>query len=76
MPPGPNDNVVTRDLNVGQDYAIRVEEIDAKYHGKLMDNVTWRMDVWSQRKFGDRQANATAHCFSRRLAQPETRATC
>ena len=63
VPPGPNDNVVTRDLNVGQDYAIRVEEIDAKYHGKLMDNVTWRMDVWSQRKFGDRQANATAHCF-------------
>ena len=41
-----------------------MEELDAKYHGKLMDNVTWRMNVWSQRKFGERQANATAHCFN------------
>ena len=73
-------NVITNDLNVGQDYAIRVEELDAKYHGKLMDNVTWRMDVWSQRKFGERQENATAHCFNfnapRRPATPGTFATC
>ncbi len=61
--PGPNDNVVTQDMSVGEDYAIRVEELDAKFRGKLMDHVTWRMNVWSQRKFGDRQENATAHCF-------------
>ena len=65
MPPAtPDGNVITNDLNVGQDYAIRVEELDAKSHGKLMDNVTWRMNVWSQRKFGERQENATAHCFN------------
>ncbi len=70
LPPGnvppatPDGNVITNDLNVGQDYAIRVDELDAKAHGKLMDNVTWRMDVWSQRKFGERQENATAHCFN------------
>ncbi len=62
-PPDQQGNVITNDLNVGQDYAIRVEELDAKSHGRLMDNVTWRMNVWSQRKFGERQANATAHCF-------------
>ena len=30
-PPTPDGNVITNDLNVGQDYAIRVEELDAKY---------------------------------------------
>ena len=63
-PPDQQGNVITNDLNVGQDYAIRVEELDAKAHGKLMDNVTWRMNVWQQRKFGERQENATAHCFN------------
>jgi hypothetical protein len=63
-PPGPEGNVITNDLNLGEDYAIRVEELDAKYHGRWSDSVSWRMNVWSQRKFGERQANATAHCFN------------
>ncbi len=63
-PPDQQGNVITNDLNIGQDYAIRIEELNAKYRGKLMDNVTWRMNVWSQRKFGERQENATAHCFN------------
>ncbi len=63
-PPDQQGNVITNDLNLGQDYAIRVEELDAKAHGKLMNNVTWRMEVWNQRKFGERQENATAHCFN------------
>ena len=77
VPPAPRliGNVITNDLNVGQDYAIRVEELDAKAHGKLMDNVTWRMNVWSQRKFGERQENATAHCFNFNVLLPRAGAT-
>lgn len=59
----PADNVVTEDLNVGEDYAIRVQQLDARFQGRLADNVKWRVNVWSQRKFGERQANAIAHCF-------------
>lgn len=64
VPPGPNDKVVSEDLNVGEDYAIRVQQLDAKLQGKLADNLKWRLNLWSQRKFGERQANATAHCFN------------
>ena len=63
-PPGPNDNVVVNDLNVGEDYAIRVEMLDARFHGQITENVKWRLNVWEQRKFGERQSNATAHCFN------------
>lgn len=63
VPPGPDDNVVSEDLNVGQDYAIRVQELDAKFKGRLTKNLKWRLNVWGQRKFGERQANAVAHCF-------------
>jgi hypothetical protein len=62
-PLGPSDNVVTQDLNVGEDYAIRVHQLDAKFQGKLTDNIKWRLNVWGMRKFGERQANAPAHCF-------------
>jgi hypothetical protein len=63
-PPGSNDNVVVQDLNVGEDYAIRVEMLDAKFQGHLTENVKWRLNLWGQRKFGERQSNATAHCFN------------
>lgn len=64
VPPGPDDNVVSEDLNVGEDYAIRVQELDTKFQGRLADNLKWRLNVWSMRKFGERQSNATAHCFN------------
>ncbi|MEX2286632.1 MAG: hypothetical protein WD648_06045 [Planctomycetaceae bacterium] len=59
----PADNVITDDLNVGQDYAIRVQELKASAKGQLFDNVEWRLNVWGMKKTGERQANATAHCF-------------
>jgi hypothetical protein len=62
-PLGPADNVVTEDLNVGEDYAIRVQQLDVSFKGRLSENVKVRLDVWEQRKFGERMANATAHCF-------------
>ena len=62
--PGDVGNVRTQDLNIGEDYAIRVEEFDAKFGARLSDNVKWRLNVWGMRKFGERQVNATAHCFN------------
>ncbi|MBI1900708.1 MAG: hypothetical protein HYS13_06315 [Planctomycetia bacterium] len=58
------DNVVTRDTNVGEDYAIRVQQLDARFQGQLTDRVKWRLNVWGLKKSGERQANATAHCFN------------
>jgi hypothetical protein len=63
-PAGPEGNVIVQDLNVGEDYAIRVEELDARFQGRVTDNVKWRLNLWGQRKFGERQVNATAHCFN------------
>ena len=59
----PADRVVTEDLNVGQDYAIRVQQLDTKFQGRINENMKWRVNVWMQRKFGERQTNSTAHCF-------------
>lgn len=65
VPPAtPDANVIADDLNIGENYAIRVQEFDSKFQGKITDNVKWKMNVWSMRKFGERQANATAHCFN------------
>lgn len=63
VPPGADDNVVSEDLNVGEDYAIRIQELDARFKGNLTNNIKWRLNLWGMRKFGERQANAVAHCF-------------
>ena len=62
--PGPNDNVVVEDLNVGEDYAIRVQQLDARFKGPITENIDWKLNLWGMRKFGERQATATAHCFN------------
>jgi len=56
--------VTKEDLNVDDDYAIRVQELNAKFKGHLTDNIKWRLGVWGMRKKGERQVNAVAHCFS------------
>jgi hypothetical protein len=63
-PPGPEGDVIVEDLNIGEDYAIRVEELDARYQGRISENLKWRLNLWGQRKFGERQTTATAHCFN------------
>ncbi len=63
-PPGPTDKVVTDDLNVGEDYAIRVQQLDASVKGQLTKDLKWRVNLWGMRKSGERQANAMAHCFN------------
>ncbi len=61
--PGPTDNEVGQDLNVGEDYAIRVQQLSARFQGRLTQNLRWKVNVWGMRKSGERQANALGHCF-------------
>jgi hypothetical protein len=58
------DLAVKEDLNVGEDYAIRVQELNANFQGKLTQNINWRLNIWGMRKHGERQVTAMAHCFT------------
>jgi hypothetical protein len=49
------------DLNTGETYAIRVQELHANFKGRLTDNVRWRLNLWGLRKQGERQENALNH---------------
>ncbi len=52
------------DLSVGQDYAIRVQQLKANFKGRLTENIKWRLNVWGMKKEGTRQANSQQHCFT------------
>jgi hypothetical protein len=67
-----NTYVAGQDLNVGEDYAIRVEEFRADMGSRINENLRFRVDVWQMRKFGERQGNAAAHCFALQ-ANPNSR---
>jgi len=54
---------IREDLNVGDDYAIRVEDVKASFESRLNQHVKARLNFRSLRRFGDRQANAMQHCF-------------
>ncbi len=64
--PGPPENYrdMKEDLTVGDDFAIRVQELDTSFSGRLTDHMKWRLNVWGMRKQGERQASAMAHCFT------------
>jgi len=47
-----------------QDQAIRVQELDAKFKGKITENIGWRLEVWGMRKHGERQQAAMSHCYN------------
>ncbi len=55
--------VLFQDLNVGEDYAIRVEELKADVSTNLTDDIKFRVKTFQLRKFGERQAIAYARCF-------------
>lgn len=74
--PAASDNEVGEDLNVGEDYAIRVQQLDARFRGQLTQNLKWRLNVWGLRKSGERQANAMAHCFDLDPAAGNQNNTC
>lgn len=52
------------DLNVGDDYALRVQQLDIGFQGNLNENVRWRLNLWGMRKHGERQQNAMVHCYN------------
>ena len=54
---------IREDLNVGEDYAIRVEDVKTSFESRLNQHVKARLNFRSLRRFGDRQANAMQHCF-------------
>ena len=62
--PSATDKVTSEDLNVGEDYAIRVQQLDTTVKGKLGKNLKWKVNLWAMRKSGERQAAAMAHCFN------------
>ncbi len=49
------------DLNVGDDYAIRVQELDARFKGHITENIKWGLNVWGMHKKGERQVMAMDH---------------
>ncbi|MCA9170657.1 MAG: hypothetical protein KDB23_23425, partial [Planctomycetales bacterium] len=64
--PGPPQNYrdMKEDLAVGQDFAIRVQQLQASFKGNRTGAFNWRLNVWGMKKTGERQANAMAHCFA------------
>lgn len=61
--PDGSDAVATNDLNLGEDYAIRVQQLDANIKGRLTKNLRWKLNLWGMRKSGERQVSSTQHCF-------------
>ena len=62
--PPANFRDMKEDMAVGEDYAIRVQQLNANFKGPLPNNLNWRLNVWGMRKHGERQATAMAHCFT------------
>ncbi len=60
------------DLNAGEDYAIRVQKLDARFKGNLTENVKWRLDLWGMHKRGTRQVQAFSHWCSNRQCHIQT----
>ncbi|MFH1267523.1 MAG: hypothetical protein ABIK89_17510 [Planctomycetota bacterium] len=55
--------VISEDLNAGEDYAIRVQDLKTSFRGKLTKNIKLGLNFRVLRKEGDRQANAVRHCY-------------
>ena len=58
------------DMNAGQDYAINVSELNLNLKGEINDGLRWRINVFSLEKSGERQQDATAHCYQDPTANP------
>ncbi|MHB8972213.1 MAG: hypothetical protein ACYC3X_20480 [Pirellulaceae bacterium] len=59
--PGSGAEIIAEDLNVGDDYAVRIQDFRTDVSGKLAENVKYSVDVWFRRKAGERQALGTHH---------------
>lgn len=60
----PGSQMWGEDLNIGQDYALRVQQLSASFQGDLTENLRWRLNIWGLKKEGMRQVNSMQHCFN------------
>jgi hypothetical protein len=60
----PAPKIIKQDLNLGQDYAVRVQELNTSFKKDISDNLRVRLDVWGMEKDGTRQVNAVAMCYN------------
>ena len=57
--PGSGAEIIAEDLNVGDDYAVRIQDFRTDVSGKLAENVKYSVDVWFRRKNG--RASSAGH---------------
>jgi len=57
------EEIIGQDLNVGEDYAIRVEDLKTSFKGKLGEHIKLRLNFRFLHKSGERQANSVKHCM-------------
>lgn len=60
--PASTEEIVGEDLNVGEDYAVRVQDMKYSLKGSFTKNVKGRVNFRVLRKFGERQTNTVQHC--------------
>jgi hypothetical protein len=61
---------IKQDLNVGKDYVMRVQELNASFKKNIGDNLKVRLDVWGMQKDGNRQVSAIAKCYTQTATTP------
>lgn len=74
--PGSGDVLVAEDVNAGEDYAFRLQELKTNLHGKLTKRLKYRVDFRLLRKSGDRQAIGSQHCAGGNMFGSNANATC
>ncbi len=60
-PPSSGAEIVSQDLNIGEDYAVRIQDFKTSFRGKFSKDIKYRLNVWLRRKQGERQAMGTQH---------------
>jgi len=61
---GPGFPMWGEDFSIGQNHALRVQQLKGNFQGDLTENLKWRLNVWGLKKEGFRQVNSTQHCFN------------
>ncbi|NOX53119.1 MAG: hypothetical protein GXP27_01500 [Planctomycetes bacterium] len=65
QPPYNQDDVFdVTDLDEGVGNAVRIQELNIRLKGNITENLRWRVNIWTTRTDGQREASAVAHCQS------------
>jgi hypothetical protein len=54
---------IRQDMNAGEDYAFRVQELKTNFKWRINDDLRVRLDVWGMYKEGERNATAIQECY-------------